>query len=241
MILEYPQYANGMYQLRKKDFDNIARMIMKEYMPGNIDIFREIDINYLIKECLYLTVKSKNISADKSVLGLIAFEDATVPCYDLSFNPIKVDLCAGDILIDLSLSGNRNIPRRRFTLAHEASHWILHRSYHSPTNQKYEFRKPYLVSLGSDIERRFRRFETENDEEEWQANSLAAALLMPKIAFAECACIEIQRVFGKDVSCLIEDFSDEFDEVVGSIANIFNVSKQAALIRLEQLELLKVA
>lgn len=60
MVLDYPQYPNGMYKLRKNDFDDIARDIMKEYMPGAVDMQQAVDINYLIKECLFLTVKSKN-------------------------------------------------------------------------------------------------------------------------------------------------------------------------------------
>lgn len=238
MVLDYPQYPNGMYRLGKNDFDDIARDVLKEYMPGVVDSQQEIDINYLIKECLFLTVRSKNITADKSVLGLIAFEEATVPCYDLGFNPVKIDLQAGDILIDLSLSGNQSLPRRRFTLAHEASHWILHRSYHSPTNQKFEFRKPYNSSLASDIERRIHRFETETDREEWQANSLAAALLMPKIAFMKTALREIERMYGYEQYPLMNDGSDEYSEVIQRIASVYNVSRQATEIRLEQLEII---
>ena len=238
MVLDYPQYPNGMYKLSKNDFDDIARDIMKEYMPGIVDIQREFDINFLIKECLYLNVRSKNITASKSVLGLIAFEEATVPCYDLAFNPVEIELNAGDILIDMSLSGTRNAPRRRFTLAHEVSHWILHRSYHSPTNQKYEFRKPYKVSLGKDIEHNFKRFETENDREEWQANSLAAALLMPKIAFMKTALQEIERMYGYEQYPLISDGTEEYKEVIQRISAVYNVSMQATEIRLDQLNML---
>jgi Zn-dependent peptidase ImmA (M78 family) len=186
-------------------------------------------------------VRSKNITADKSVLGLIAFEDAKVPCYDLAYRPIELDLSAGDILIDMSLSGNRNIPRRRFTLAHEASHWILHRSYHSPTNQKYEFRKPYIKTLGKNIERKFTGFKTESDEEEWQANSLAAALLMPKMPFMEYALNEVQRVCGGGNDYFIENQSEDYIMAIENIAGVFNVSRLATEIRLEQLGLLKLA
>lgn len=238
MVLDYPQYINGMYKLQKKDFDDIARVIMKEYMPNVVDVPGEIDINYLIKECLFLTVKSKNITADKSVLGLIAFEEAVVPCYDLAFNKTEIHLDAGDILIDLSLSGNKSITRRRFTLAHEASHWILHRSYHSPTNQQFEFRKPYKASFSSDIERRYRRLETENDIEEWQANSLAAAILMPKVAFKETSLEVIRQVYGRRITKLKKDDSEEYSNVLQRVSSIYNVSLQATEIRLDQLDLL---
>ncbi len=32
MILDYPQYPNGMYRLGKNDFDDIARAVLKEYI-----------------------------------------------------------------------------------------------------------------------------------------------------------------------------------------------------------------
>ena len=32
MILDYPQYPNGMYILGKNDFDDIARAVLKEYI-----------------------------------------------------------------------------------------------------------------------------------------------------------------------------------------------------------------
>ena len=107
MKLEYPQYENGMYKLGKADFDDIAYEILDEYLPDALNSPKVVDINYLIKDCLYLNVFSKNITVDKSVLGLIAFENATLPCYDLAFNRTQMDLQAGDIVIDLSLSGKQ--------------------------------------------------------------------------------------------------------------------------------------
>jgi hypothetical protein len=111
-----------MYKLHKPDFDDIALELLRKHLSTVIDIPCEIDINYLIRDCLYLDVYSKRLSPDKSVLGLVAFDDTTIPCYDLHFNPTTFDVYAGNIVIDLSLSGQRQLPRRRFTLAHELSH-----------------------------------------------------------------------------------------------------------------------
>ena len=79
------------------------------------------------------------------------------------------------------------------------------------------------------------------DEEEWQANSLAAALLMPKIPFMEYALNEIQRIYGEEMDYLIDDQSEDYVIAVENIAGMFNVSRQAAEIRLEQFDLLQVA
>ena len=237
MKLDYPQYENGMYKLDRADFDDIAYEILDEYLPDALNSPGVVDINYLIKDCLYLNVFSKNITADKSVLGLIAFEDATLPCYDLAFNKTKIDLQAGDIVIDLSLSGKQMKFRRRFTLAHEAAHWILHRSYHSPVNQQFEFRKPYEETLAFDLEKRFQRIFTDSDREEWQANSLAAAILMPENVFRDAA---LDSKLANHVVKGKINFTDEDDykDFLNYLSDIFEVSRQAAEIRLEQLEMI---
>lgn len=242
MKLEYEKEPNGMYKLHKPDFDVIALRFLREYLSSVVDLPREVDINYIVKECLYLDMYSKNLSPDKSVLGLIAFADTTIPCYDLHFNPSKFDIKEGSIVIDLSLSGKQRLPRRRFTIAHEVSHWILHRSYHSPTNQEYELRKPdaYFPSMSSNVERRYKILETESDREEWQANSLAAAILMPKFAFLDYTYREIHRQYGVgiDTICEVED-PERYRSAINNIAEVFNVSIQATEIRLNQLNIIK--
>ena len=234
MKLEYPQYENGMYKLDKADFDDIAYEILDEYLPDALNSPRVVDINYLIKDCLYLNVFSKNITVDKSVLGLIAFENATLPCYNLAFNRTQMELQAGDIVIDLSLSGKQMKLRRRFTLAHEAAHWILHRSYHSPVNQQFEFRKPYEETLASNLEMRFQRIFTDSDREEWQANSLAAAILMPENVFRDAAFdSKLASHVTKGKITFVD--SEDYKEFLNYLSDIFEVSRQAAEIRLEQL------
>jgi hypothetical protein len=43
-----------MYKLHKTDFDDIALMLLQEYLASVVDRPREVDINYLSKDCLYL-------------------------------------------------------------------------------------------------------------------------------------------------------------------------------------------
>lgn len=240
MKLDYTQDSAGMYKLRKSDFDDIALMILREHLASMVDIPQEVDIGYLIKDCFFLNVHSKHLSADKSVLGLVAFEDTRIPCYDLSFSPAVLDLCAGDIVVDLSLSGRRQFPRRRFTLAHELSHWILHRSYHSPINQEFALRKESYVSCDSStIESVSVMMKSDFDREEWQANSLAASLLMPKFPFLQIAHEKLRRYFGDAAEVYNKaDNPTNYYEAVGILATVFNVSIKATEIRLDNLNLL---
>ena len=240
MNLNYGQESNGMYKLNKSDFDNIALVLLRGHLATVIDSPHEVDINYLIKDCLYLDVYSKHLSPDKSVLGLVAFEDTTIPCYDLHFNPTTIDIVAGNIVIDLSLSGQRQLTRRRFTLAHELSHWVLHRSYHSPINQVFALKKVgYLPCGDTEIAIKKKALMTDSDKEEWQANSLAAAILMPKFAFLQCAHQEIKRQYGASKSPINDmDDPDRYRSTVENIAGVFNVSFQATEIRLDQFDLI---
>jgi Zn-dependent peptidase ImmA (M78 family) len=41
----------------------------------------------------------------------------------------------GTIIIDASLLGEEQHHRRRFTISHELSHWIIHRQMHYSDNQ----------------------------------------------------------------------------------------------------------
>lgn len=240
MKLNYGQESNGMYKLKKKDFDDIAMVLLKEHLATAIDSPSEVDINFLIKDCLYLDVYSKHLSPDKSVLGLVAFDDTTIPCYDLHFNPTSLNVVAGNIVIDLSLSGQRQLARRRFTLAHELSHWILHRSYHSPTNQVFALKKAGYLSCGdAEFSKSKKNLMTDSDKEEWQANSLAASILMPKSAFLQCAHQEIRRQYGAfAVPIRGLDDPERYRSTVENIAAVFNVSLQSTEIRLEEFELI---
>jgi len=229
-----------MYKLGKADFDDIALLLLREYLAVVVDRTCEVDINFLIKDCFYLDVFSKHLSANKSILGMIAFDDAEIPCYNLRFEPTTFKAIAGNIIIDLCLSGKQHIPRRRFTLAHELSHWILHRSYHSPTNQVFAFKKTGYLSCGeASVEVRNKKLKEESDREEVQANSLAAAILMPKFAFLTIAHEQLRHFFGASATTFIESEDPaKYREAIISIASAFNVSLQATEIRLDQFDLL---
>ena len=193
MQLDYPMKRNGMYIIKKKDFDDIGENVLKEYMPYALEYPQSVDILRFATDCLYLDVKNAYITPDGSVLGMITFGDAEFSGYGFDYGREKMELPEGTVVIDLSLWGSENKGRRRFTLAHECSHWICHRTYHSPDNRAYEFRRNGPGSLiacrSENIERTgtpgsFRDFD-ENDWEEWQADSLGAAILMLRKTFVE--------------------------------------------------------
>lgn len=243
---KYPMKPNGMYVLGKSDFDDIAEMILKEYMPDVLYRPQAVDIEYLAQECFYLDIKYDCIQPDGKVLGMIAFADAEYETYDYDGNVKYIELEEGTLLVDMSLIGSENRARQRFTVAHEAAHWISQRSYHSPQNRVYDFRKQQglVVCRTEHIEQdRVRSQHGKKSDEfwlEWQADRLGAALLMPKETFKEiCDSVfwsygirngHLSEYVGKRVAC----------EIISTVAGMFNVSFRAAEIRMTDLNLTKV-
>ena len=237
MELQYPRKADGLYILKKMDMEHIADMILREHMPMALLDSNVVDIDALAEDALYLTIREMHLESSKKILGLLAFEDVEdVPCLDESGDSITIDIPAGTVLLDSSLSEASNKARRRFTLAHECAHWILHRSYHSLTNQQFRFRVEhpgYIACRSSEIEsyQNEDKAKTEKDWEEWQANALASALLMPYHSF---------RMFVRWLLYINEVKRKEYvdywmhRELVGAVSDRFEVSEQAATIRLRQ-------
>ena len=246
MQLNYPMKKNGMYLLKKTDFDDIATQVLTEYMPSVFHYPKPTDIDYLAQECLYLDIKHENIMPDGRVLGMIAFADTAFDTIGYEDEKKTIELEEGTMLIDMSLIGTENRARKRFTEAHETSHWICHRSYHSPTNRLYDFRmnKSLIACRTENIEsyRKNSRSGYTSDEqwEEWQADSLAAAMLMPKSTFSEAVRYALCSQ-GNNIGYLIPKQDENIAKrVIVEVANVFDVSFRAAQIRMIHLGFIKM-
>lgn len=119
----------------------------------------------------------------------------------------------GTILIDSSLCReDASTGRLRFTCAHELAHWLLHKRLYSGTGESA------AMMTETNIVR------TQNSALEMQANLLGSILLMPLPQVKRCF---YQLQSGRDRQQLVAD-----------MAGIFQVSKQAMRIRLENHHLL---
>lgn len=242
MTLNYPQKENGMYILKRKDIDNIAEDILKEYSPTTLEWPQSLDIEYLASECLFLNVKHMYLSSDGAILGMVTFADTQVKGLDANFHLIDTTIPMATVLLDMSLIGKENKPRWRYTLAHECSHWICHRSYHSPNNQTYNFRRNLVACRAETIEHnRIVRRAISSDYywEEWQADGLAAALLMPKETFKEAFYLTMRQVGLRQRYLVQGENQTKAFYVIKELMNVFKVSNRATQIRMLQLGLIK--
>ena len=241
----YTMKQNGMYLLKKTDFDDIADMVLKEYMPGVLHYPKATDVDYLAEECFYLEIKHENITPNGAVLGMIAFADTEFNTVGMNYEDRTIELAEGTMLIDMSLIGRENRARNRFTKAHEVSHWVCHRSVHSPSQGHYEFRRnksAYVACRTENIEQYKKHTQskkTEEEWEEWQADSLAAALLMPKDTF-QIVFAEAMRNQGIWRGYLIAGVdNDKARKVIEELMYVFGVSFRAAQIRMVHLGMIR--
>lgn len=105
--------------------------------------------------------------------------------------------------------------RRRFTVAHEIGHFLLHRL----ENEVFVDKKVFVPLFRDD------KSTTGEIKQEREANAFAAALLMPK-----------ERVV-KELKNIEFDLGDDKDDVISKLASNFKVSSQAMMYRISNLEL----
>lgn len=242
MRLDYPMFANGMYCFKNDDFDDVASLIFRENMPSVLQKPQPVDIDYLAQECYYINVFKAHITLTGDVLGMMVIEDSPVKYYDIMYRPVIEKLEAPTMLIEYNLGGKKNIGRERFTKAHETSHWFCHRSLHSLDKRPYELRRAPVIACRDTSIERFKYSENntwnELDWEEWQADRLAASLLMPKQSFIYVS-QKIIKNYGIKNGILVNGCNLEASRnAVSDIADFFVVSRKAAQIRLKQLGLL---
>ncbi|MDM0965167.1 ImmA/IrrE family metallo-endopeptidase [Clostridium perfringens] len=166
-----------------------------------------INIELFIEKHFKLELEYKKLVTDQiAILFVEGFSTCVLPedddDFDEEINIIIIN--PRTIVINTKYDLNENEGRLRFTMAHEVSHWILHRKY---TNNYID--ENNLKDL---IER--------------EADLLAAELLMPKKKFLN----KINEFTNLDIRFL--GFNDRKD-LISKLAEYFKVSKKAASIRLE--------
>ncbi len=245
MLLNYSKKENGLYILSKCDIEDIATLILKKYYPENLNTPIPLNTIELLEEHLGLSVKRKYIGTlESGILGLIVMHDeAEIPSYDDMYNPMVLQETYGTVLISQHLDGKDNISRRRYTEAHEGAHFILHTEYYNESLKSTVNRENkqfnYIACRKMEIYKRLSK--NDADWMEWQADTLAAALLMPRDVFRSFAKSVIRQngvSSGYLISSPYANKRQAFD-IITEIAQKFNVSYRAAQIRMLHLGLIR--
>lgn len=218
--------------IKKDQFDRIAAEFLEKYCREALVTPMAVPIEAIARDGMGLTVEHVSITEDLSELGKIFFTDGQTEVYLKETDEyIRKTVKKGTIFIDEDVLVKRNGGCERFTLTHECVHWDLHKAYHLCQAANDKGMAVAHRCSGKAITEKTAR--TEEDWMEWQAEGIAAAILMPKKMFIQkadelvCELSTISSLFREEV---IKDC------LVTALARFFNVSEQSAKIRLSVLE-----
>ncbi len=243
--IDFRKNYNGVPILSKKELDSYAEIFIKDYKPELLSFPQVIPVDKFVEFYLETELDYQNLSYDESVLGLIAFNDGYLEVLSNNYQEKKIRTEAGTIFIDNSLLFRGQENRYRYTLGHEAGHWIFHKHrYETNENQldfgidpmEYPVARSYRC-LARNIGNisRYSNFSTDEDWQEWQADYFSSALLMPKSTFISQANYLFRR-YGVRRGDPINMMLFKIIPMIEDLAKTFAVSKQAATIRLYKLE-----
>ena len=185
-------------------------------------------IDQFAKNYLGLHVSFARLSPDGSICGVTAYADTEYKITELGITR-TLALKRNQVILDESfiLSGNvqRLCAKRRFTLAHECAHQILFQLESEEVKASCEMRYSARTAYTP------RELKTREDWNEWQANVLGAAILLPQKEvdlamrrFAETPLINYEGRYSYGDHLTLRLF-----------CRLFGVSKTTASIRLRQL------
>lgn len=158
--------------LSRADLSRIAGKYIDQYYTRfgiRKDAPEPIDPERLASAVLGLNVKMLPLCSDGSILGLTVFQKCSFTVIFGDGTKLVDVFMSRDIVIDSALAADSCTGCRNFTIAHEAAHHILFDLFPNDYGKAVKCRGHIA----------YRERNGQPSWEEWQANTLAAELLMP--------------------------------------------------------------
>ncbi|HGD3177996.1 TPA: XRE family transcriptional regulator [Streptococcus agalactiae] len=211
--------------IRKKDFDAIAEKFLRKYYPQALTQPTPVPVETIVSE-MGLSIHQEKLTIDNSVFGKMVFKDTDVEVIE-DEQLVSEHFNKGSILVDKDVVFKRNVGSYNNTVIHECVHWELHKVFHEV---KMVLDKDHSqVSSWTEENLADSSMWMSLDWIEWQANGIAPRILMPKVQTR----IKIRELF-QTLTLVNPDISrsELVQEVVDNLATFFEVSRQAAKIRM---------
>lgn len=221
--------------LSKADFDIEAEKFLSKYCPQALEEPMPVPVRDIAKRMNLKIKEGMQFNAKPPIFGAIAFFDCKANLRDRYGVMKQYNIPKGSIIIDNRLSF-WSIGCVNYTIAHELYHWHRHRIY--AQIQRLLNGKDSLKSLNrcNTTPARHTMFlgsYSDVDWMEWQANSIAPKILMPKQMF-ERKLTELLNS-AEYTTCTMERKSDILNSIITELSELFQVSRQATIIRMHEL------
>ena len=222
-----------MKHLSRYDIKAIAGKYVQAYMAlpdvRNTQIYR-IDPELLLEKVLGLNVEYQHLSYDGSILGMTSFTELGVQVFEDNDSEAFFFLDGKTVLVEKELNYDSKLKgRKNFTLMHEGSHQIFKMLFPNDYGITQKSAGVHYYKANSERDKPI------SDWEEWQANTLAAELLMPTFLVNA----EIERAaLCLPNGILYKSASDPNYEKILEMAARMGVSWSAIRIRLQQMQVI---
>ncbi|MFP3152928.1 ImmA/IrrE family metallo-endopeptidase [Lachnospiraceae bacterium ZAX-1] len=217
--------------LAPSDIERIAETLVRDFYKHGYPEFAPIDIERFATEYCGFALKYEKLSDSGRVLGVTSCRDTSLKL-PRNGNMDIVMLPKKTLLIEQSLSENSRLRgRQRFSIAHECAHQLLF------DIQKHKVQLCYRSYFNSENQHTLAQIKKLNAPDEYNANQLGAALLMP-YGLME---LVMYRFHPQGRLMLYGDYMTKTDKrMLCDIAAFLGVSKQALTIRLKELNMVDI-
>lgn len=204
------------------EYDRVAEQFLEEYCPEALKHPMSVPIEKIAAD-MGLKVQYVCLSEEADIYGATIFTDGALEIYDPEEGLYDTKVFKRKtVLIDLEAVKKTNVGCKHNTLAHECVHWYKHRLYY----KMQKFTAPRMARFCKCNVNQLPYATEDENIMEGQAIGIAPRILMPKATFIEAAS-QYDIVYGRD----------NWQTIYG-LADLFDVSKQSVMIRLEECNLL---
>lgn len=219
-----------MKHLSRFDIEAIADKYVQAYMAlpdvRNTQIYR-IDPELLLEKVLGLNVEYQHLSYDGSILGMTSFTEMGVQVFEDDDNEAFFFLDGKTVLVEKDLNFDSKLKgRKNFTLMHEGSHQIFKMLFPNDYGVTQKSAGVHYYKANSE------RNKPISDWEEWQANTLGAAILLPENLIKQGMYL---FSLGEKIECLNKIYYPSVYKRFDALADFLGCSKKALAIRMKQL------
>ena len=183
--------------IRDIDVIRFTEAVLSDYKPEHLEKAGKLDPEHFIERYLGATIDYQDIYYSKGaspIAGATIFNKDHVAVFDKERNMVRTILVdPGTIILDNSVLDDKLQGFAEFTAMHEAGHFQIHPEVYERNGEQIDFFSLGMMKQAdmingvlckrSNIGSNKTRLVTDEDFREHQANTYAAAMLMPRRTF----------------------------------------------------------
>lgn len=215
-------------ELGEDDLDALAERLLAAYYPEALEKPRRVDAHEMA-ERMGLSVLYRQIEPEGEIYGEMFFQETETPLYDaMRQHQVLAPVERKTMVVDTTATFMGGMGTHDNTIVHECVHWALHgQAMALRRAQQPDSQEPAIccrVDGGAG-----RAGDDRLLEMEWQANTLARCIQMPRALFRQKA----EEAWARhDMKVITPNRVEEMPGVIDDLAGFFGVSREAAKLRM---------